>query len=164
MKAIPNYPWNIPSTCKIYAMKDVNEVAVSSKKYPLFIIDLNPSETRYWTGVELKATTNNFVNNNENNMLFFTASAANGTTVPGINFTYDWCRLFVPSKRSNSDVRKWQRITNTSDLNGYAPLTMAILVDPTLFKRSQGDAWLSDDNEELTWSYTKIGLESEEKD
>ena len=162
VKSLSNYSWKIPSACKIYAMKDMNEESGSNGKYPLFVIDLNPGSERTWTGLELKASTNNFVGSGTVGVPFYTATTANGTTIG--NDTYDWCRLYILSKRADSDIRKWKRITNTFDLNGYAPLSLAIIVDPELFKRGQDASWLEEKNPELIWSYTKVGLDSSEQD
>ena len=163
VKALSNYPWSIPSACKIYAMKDVDEESGANGKYPLFVIDLNPGTERIWTGIELKATTNNFVGSDTVSVPFYTATTANGMYLGGTE-TYDWCRLYILSQRAHYDIRKWIRITNTFDLNGYAPTSLAIIVDPTLFKRGQGDTWMKENNEELIWSYTKVGLDSSETD
>ena len=147
---------------KTYVTNEVAKASGAKKgKYPLFLIDLNPGETRLWTGIELKASTNNFTNLN-----FFTSTYANETTSSEV--TYDWCRVYLLSKRANTDIRKWQRVKNTSfNDTGYAPLCVAIIVDPDMFKRSQtltsGD-FLEEANDDLVWSYVRIGLTSSEKD
>ena len=141
-------------------------VLAVTNRYPLFIMDLNPGEERIWNGIELKATTNNYSASTASNMIFFTATSVNGLTPAEheLSFDYDWCRLFILSRRASSDIRRWVRITNTGDLNGYAPLSIAIIVDPSMLKRGQGDGWLHEGNDELIWSYVRIGLSDTEKD
>ena len=142
------------------------------KRYPLFVIDLNPGEGRVWQHIELKATTNNFKHATTPNMVFFTNSTCNQDDPSNYNlpFTYDWCRLYIMSKRTDGgagDVRRWTRIKNTGELNGYAPLALLVIVDPHAewFKRTSGFAeWLREDNAELTWSYTRIGTVDPEQD
>jgi len=148
------------------------------KRYPLFIIDLNPGETRNWCHIELKATTNNFTHATASNMIFFTSSTCNQADPSdfGLTFDYDWCRLYIMSKRTHGgsgDVRAWTRIKNTGSLinledgTTYAPLTLLVIVDPAAenFKRIPGFAkWLREDNDELTWSYVRIGREEAETD
>ena len=134
-----------------------------TNRYPLFVIDLNPGETRFWNHIELKATTNNYASSHDN-MLYFMGTTTNGTNTDDVVFIHDWCRLFILSKRADSDIRKWVRIRNTGDLNGYAPLALAIIVDPSMFRRNQGSEWLYEDNEELIWSYVRIGIEDAETD
>jgi len=147
------------------AVQEAIEEAVGQpKKYPLFIINLNPSELRDWKHFELKATTNNFVGADASNMLFFNASTTNGTNDEGV-VVHDWARLYILSKLVDTDVRKWTRIRNTGELNGYAPTEVAVIVDPAyLFRRGQGSEWLSEANKELVWSYTRIGDTLPEKD
>ena len=161
VKALPNYPWGL-TNCKFICGKDVDEESGANGKYPLFVIDLNPGTERIWTGLELKATTNNFNGVGIGSVPFYSATMANGTSLG--DYVYDWCRLYILSKRADTDIRKWIRITNTYDLNGYAPTSLAILVDPTLFKRGQDANWMKESNPELIWSYTKIGLNSREVD
>jgi len=140
--------------------------ATTSNRYPLFIIDLNPGEARRWQHVELKATTNNFENDG---MTFFTGTTDNG--IPNFsNITHDWCRVFIASKRADTDIRKWQRITCTGDLLGYAPLTLAIIVDPSSeFLRREASkadnaAWLYEGNTNLIWSYSRLDGNEHEQD
>lgn len=141
------------------------ESAVVSNRYPLFIIDLNPGEARIWQHIELKATTNNFDNANANNMIFFTSTTCNEDDPAnwGLTFNYDWCRIYMLSKRTG-DVRSWTRIYNTGELDGYAPSELAIIVDPSLFKRGQGSDWLYEGNNELVWSYVRIHTDEGETD
>lgn len=139
----------------------LSQIAASQRadgRYPLFLLNLNPGEARVWNGVELKATTNNF----DSSLVFFAASATNGDN-PSV-FNRDWCRLFVLTRRADSDIRRWVRIKNTAALDGYAPLVLAVLVDPDLLRRGQGTAWLRESNANLVWSYTRIGLASSETD
>ena len=135
-----------------------------NRTIPLFIIDLNPSESRYWEHIELKGTTNNYATAQEN-MLYFMATTTNEDP-NDILFIHDWCRLFILSKRADSDIRRWVRIKNTGDLDGYAPLALAIIIDPSsvMLRRDQGTEWLSENNKELIWSYVRIGHETTETD
>jgi hypothetical protein len=156
---------------------------VAPKRYPLFIIDLNPGEARNWYHIELKASTNNFTRATASNMVFFTSSTCNETNGASFKlpFEYDWCRLYVMSKRTNGgngDIRAWTRIRRTGDFinlthndgslgSTYAPLTLLVIVDPDkrYFRRIPGFAsWLREDNDEITWSYVRIGIEGAEND
>lgn len=143
----------------------VDKIIGNLRRYPLFIIDLNPGESRIWQHLELKATTNNFDNANADNMIFFTSTTCNEDNPGawGLNFNYDWCRIYMLSKRTG-DVRSWTRIYNTGELDGYAPSELAIIVDPTLFKRGQGAEWLYEGNNELVWSYVRIHYDEGETD
>jgi len=141
----------------------------AERRYPMFVIDLNPDETRLWHHFELKASTNNFTHATASNMLFFTASTCNGT--PGrefaLGYEYDWCRLYVLSRRTaggSGDPRSWTRIRNTGDFGNYAPLAVAVIVDPAMLRRGQGAEWLRADNDDIVWSYNRIGLEDHETD
>ena len=131
--------------------------APTQGRYPLFVIDLNPGEARYWQHLELKATTNNF--ETDEGMTFFTGTTDNGGSLGGI--VHDGCRLFIASKEADYDIRRWIPIARTGDLGGYAPLTLAIIVDPALFHReaslTNGAAWLYESNDNLRWSYSRIG-------
>ena len=137
--------------------------------YPMFVIDLNPDDQRIWNHFELKASTNNFTNTTSSNMLFFTASTVNGVTNAefDVGYPYDWCRLYILSGRAGggaADPRSWTRIRNTAELDTYAPLAVAVIVDMEMLKRGQGSEWLYEDNEEIVWSYLRIGLDSAERD
>jgi len=139
------------------------------RRYPMFIIDLNPDDQRIWNHFELKASTNNFTNATSTNMLFFTASTVNGVTNAefDVGYPYDWCRLYILSGRAGggtADPRSWTRIRNTAELDTYAPLAVAVIVDMEMLKRGQGSEWLYEDNEEIVWSYLRIGLDSAERD
>ena len=161
--ALP-YPTNaIPYSVISGAPEPSPSVETKTNRYPLFVIDLNPDKTRFWNHIELKATTNNYRTAHQN-MLFFMGTTTNGTNTDDTVFIHDWCRLFILSRRVSSDVRKWIRIRNTGDLNGYAPLALAIIVDPSMFRRNQGSEWLYEGNEELVWSYVRIGLQDVETD
>lgn len=143
--------------------------AVTAKRYPMFVIDLNPDDQRIWNHFELKASTNNFTNATSTNMLFFTASTVNGVTNAefDVGYPYDWCRLYILSGRAGggaADPRSWTRIRNTAELDTYAPLAVAVIVDMEMLKRGQGSEWLYEDNEEIVWSYLRIGLDSAERD
>lgn len=139
------------------------------RRYPMFVIDLNPDDQRIWNHFELKASTNNFTNTTSANMLFFTASTVNGVTNAefDVGYPYDWCRLYILSGRAGggaADPRSWTRIRNTAELDTYAPLAVAVIVDMEMLKRGQGSEWLYEDNEEIVWSYLRIGLDSAERD
>ena len=139
------------------------------RRYPMFVIDLNPDDQRIWNHFELKASTNNFTNATSANMLFFTASTVNGVTNAefDVGYPYDWCRLYILSGRAGggaADPRSWTRIRNTAELDTYAPLAVAVIVDMEMLKRGQGSEWLYEDNEEIVWSYLRIGLDSAERD
>ena len=102
-------------------------------------------------------------------MLFFTASTVNGVTNAefDVGYPYDWCRLYVLSGRAGggaADPRSWTRIRNTAELDTYAPLAVVVIVDMEMLKRGQGSEWLYEDNEEIVWSYLRIGLDSAERD
>lgn len=135
-------------------------------KYPLFVIDLNPSELRYWTGLELKATTNNFTT--QQGMTFYTATGSNYIPPAEIGgIVHDWVHLYAAGKRVSSDIRQWISITNTAALNGYASVTLAIIVDPNLFQRDESKVssdWLYESNPQLTWSYVRTGVGLNETD
>ena len=80
------------------------------------------------------------------------------------NIVHDWCRIYALSRELSTDVRRWIRIRNTDELDGYAPLSLVVIIDPELFRRNQGSKWLSDGNSELIWSYTRIDESQPEKD
>ena len=149
------------------AQTNIVLAATNVKRYPLFVIDLNPGETSVWQHIELKATTNNFATTE--GMTFFTATTSNGVADTG-DIIHDWCRIYIASKEVNSDGRCWTAIKNTGELNGYAPLTIAIIVDPSsaFLKRSAsiGDnaAWLYEGNDDIIWSYSRIDANDPETD
>lgn len=141
------------------------EVGVDTNRHALFVIDLNPGEARIWNGIELKATTNNFaVTESGEGMLFYCPTIINGVKGelgPYNVGTNDWCRLFVLSKRADSDIRRWTAISNTADLLGYAPLSLAVLVSQDKLRRVADKDWLYEGNKELIWSFVRISDEPE---
>lgn len=137
---------------------------LATNQYALFVIDLNPDGSNKWSHIELKASTNNF-ENEETGLMFYCPTIANG--VPSyLDLTNDWCRLFAMGSKLNPDVRKWVAITNTQfmALGGYPPMTLSILIDPSLFRRHQGGEWMNRDNDDIIWSYVRIGDGEAEKD
>jgi len=135
----------------------------TTNRYPLFVIDLNPGEARVWQHIELKATTNNFENDS---LVFYGASTDNEDANSLVE--HDWFRLFVLSKRADSDVRKWTRISRTGDIAGYAPLALAVLVDTgdaNSFRRGPGRRFAVHDRDpNLVWSYVRIDSSAPETD
>ena len=135
--------------------------SVAEKKYPLFLVRLNEdSSAPKFSDIELKATTNNYAT--FESMTFFAGTAVNGLDSSGYDFTPDWCRIYILSSKVDGDVRRWRRIRNTTDLGDYKPGDFAIIVDPAMFRRGQGDGWCSDQNEELTWSFVRLGSGTED--
>ena len=135
--------------------------SASEKKYPLFIIRLNEdAASPKFSDIELKATTNNYAT--FESMTFFAGTAVNGLDSSDYGFTPDWCRIYVLSSKVDGDVRRWRRIRNTTDLGEYKPGDFAIIVDPAMFRRGQGDGWCGDQNEELTWSFVRLGSGAED--
>ena len=135
--------------------------SASEKKYPLFIIRLNEdAASPKFSDIELKATTNNYAT--FESMTFFAGTAVNGLDSSDYGFTPDWCRIYILSSKVDGDVRRWRRIRNTTDLGEYKPGDFAIIVDPAMFRRGQGDGWCSDQNEELTWSFVRLGSGAED--
>jgi hypothetical protein len=134
-------------------------------KYPMFIIDLNPNGSNKWFHVELKATTNNFGTAGIEGMTFFCATSVNGDYSLYQGVYPDWCKLFVLDSNADSDVRRWKAISNTADLalNNKSTGTLVIIVDPELLQRAQGTDWLYEGNDELIWSYVRIGHFEPEK-
>jgi hypothetical protein len=128
-----------------------------ARSYPLFIIDLNYRDLTTYYHLELKATTNNFAEGTS--PLFYCGTSMNlDTDQVGIPYM-DWCRIFVLGYDWSRDVRKWVSITNTMLFRNYSvdvPWKIAILVDPALLRQGQGDEWLREDNENLTWSFVRI--------
>ncbi len=130
---------------------------VAEKRYALFIIPA----TAEFPDFELKASTNNYAKADgeaEPFCPFYASSTFNGNTT----WKGDAFRLYACYSKLNSDgdARRWRRILNTLD-NGVASLDLpatafAVIVDPDLLGRGQGDAWLSDANEELVWNYLRI--------
>ena len=135
-------------------------IATPINRHALFVIDLNPGETRVWSGIELKATTNNFaVTESGEGMLFYCPTVINGEKGEDELYnvsTNDWCRLFILSKRADSDIRRWTAISNTHDLSGYAPLSLAVLVSQDKLRRVADTSWLYEGNKELIWSFVRI--------
>ena len=125
----------------------------------MFIIDLNPDGSNKWFHVELKATTNNFGTAGIEGMTFFCATTINGDHTLYQGVYPDWCKIFVLDYNADSDVRRWKAISNTADLaiNGKSTGTLVIIVDPELLQRNQGTEWLYEGNDELIWSYVRIG-------
>ena len=130
---------------------------VAEKKYALFIIPA----TAEFPDFELKASTNNYAKADgeaEPFCPFYASSTFNGNTT----WAGDAFRLYACYSKLNSDgdARRWRRILNTLD-RGVASLDLpatafAVIVDPALLGRDQGDAWLSDANDELVWNYLRI--------
>lgn len=131
----------------------------SSKRYAMFIINLNPSGRNY-LDFELKASTNNFAET-----LFFCASGLNGNPLGGQ--TNDCCRLYTLSARLNPDVRAWTQIASTRQTeirDCYLP-EIVVIVDKDITKRYRHEVgwdWLREDNDDLIWSYVRIGMDEPE--
>lgn len=129
------------------------------RPYAMFVIDLNPDGIAEWQHIELKATVSNFSANDTTNMPFFCGSSANREDTYGTSgFKHDWCRIYIPGG-DGSDVRRWTEVesTYTAAVSNITIGTMVVIVDSEGFRRSQGSAWLRDDNDELIWSYVRIG-------
>ena len=137
----------------------VTQSHIDSKQYPMFIIDLNPDGSNKWFHVELKATTNNFGTAGIEGMTFFCATTINGAHSLYQGVYPDWCKIFVLDYNADPDVRRWKAISNTADLaiDGKSTGTLVIIVDPELLQRAQGTEWLYEGNDELIWSYVRIG-------
>lgn len=155
--------WNVPGNVDV--MTNICEWA-SAKRYALFLIHLNPNSASHpFSDIELKATTNNYYGSS---MMFYCASSVNGDPERSGNpqWNHDWCRIYVLTSKVDSDVRRWKRIRNTTDLGSYNPREMAIIVDPSsqYLRRGQGSAWLKESNDELIWSYVRITASGPEMD
>jgi len=46
----------------------------------------------------------------------------------------------------------------------FTPRTLAVIVDPDMLRRELGSEWLVDGNDELVWSYLRVGRYDNEKD
>lgn len=133
------------------------EDKIAEKRYALFIIPA----TAEFPDFELKASNNNYAKADgeaEPFCPFYASSTFNGNTT----WKGDAFRLYACYSKLNSDgdARRWRRILNTID-RGVASLDLpatafAVIVDPALLGRDQGDAWLSDANDELVWNYLRI--------
>jgi hypothetical protein len=143
----------------------VTSSQLESSSYPMFIIDLNPDGENKWFHIELKATTNNFSTTGLSGMTFFCATSINGDHTLYQGAYPDWCKIYVLDSNADSDVRKWTAISNTTELatNDKSTGSLVIIVDPELLQREQGTNWLYEGNDELIWSYVRIGHSEPEK-
>ena len=132
--------------------------SIAPRGYAMFVIDMNPDGSNKWYHIELKASTNNFAT--AAGLTFFCGTSMNGLG------EYDGCRLYAMGKRLDPDIRRWIAIRDTQLMaeGMYAPFSLLVIIDPDMFRRGQGSSWMNDVNEELTWSYVRIGHTSSEKD
>ena len=136
----------------------INNASRDSDQYALFVIDLNPDGKDTWRHIELKASSDNFASGT---LDFFCGTVANGqryyVSAASTQRAHDNCRIYVTSMPG--DVRTWKRIQSTLDpaLADRAISTLIILVDPSLLYRSANPARIRKGNDNLVWSYVRIG-------
>lgn len=130
---------------------------LSVRRYALFVIPVSEE----FPDFELKASTNNYAKaegETEPSCPFYASSTFNGSSA----WKGDQFRLYACYSKLNADgdARRWRRILNTVDrgmaTNGLPATAFAVIVDPALLGRGQGDGWLSDANDELVWNVLRI--------
>ena len=106
----------------------------------MFILPLNSTNETYM-GVELKASTNNFTSTE-----YFCH-----TTWPEWDEA-DSARIYAENL-DTSDRRKYVKVTSARQIEGAAAIVMLVTPDDC---RRMGGAWLSEGNEEIVWTYSRI--------
>ena len=168
---VTNYVYNAMTNMATEAfVTNYVERAAPKKRIAMFIIPLNnPSydagtETSYFfNGFELKASTNNFVSSlqDPSSIQFYSDSGiADGSTS---GFTGDRMKLFA-CDYSKQEFRSYNYITNTSECSLFDREfeSLIAIVDVTCLVRHPSGDWLSEDNENLSWCFTRTKYIDEE--
>lgn len=194
------------------------EGTISTKHYPLFILELNSDVPLYdqetgefsrfgrsnFIALELKGTTNNFFHQNrvwnstldgsqrqlvgkpEETRKVFWASTNDLRPYYPADFEptdMGYMRAFACDANAQKhdegdtnadDVRSWNRFENAFDNNIYSnpaatknPRYVAIIIDYAALVERDGKAnveWLSDQNDELIWSYCRFTADRKDVD
>ena len=147
-----------------------NEWKLAERRHALFIIDLNAENGGKWRAFELKASTNNFTSaEGEDAKLCYwgCSDEADGYTDATVSHSRtrgeDKMRLYWLTTRgaAGRDGRSWSKIGTTLDLTGANPKYLAALISPELCFDGR---WLSEENEEVVWSFTRADASGSEKD
>ncbi|MBQ6338583.1 MAG: hypothetical protein IJI36_05495 [Kiritimatiellae bacterium] len=137
--------------------------SAAPKRIAMFIVPVNqkPQINSFNSypayGFELKATTNNFARaaNEAAKLQFYAQSeiADTGSPASGSSLGIDRMKLYMTTTNETSDIRSLDRIDNTIPFVGKELQEVVVLVDATCLVRHPEDngAWLSEDNEDLTW-------------
>ena len=130
--------------------------ATSEKRIAMFIVPVNEGSPFTYKGFELKCSTNNFASaaSESDKLQFYSQSEIADS---GSGSTIDKMRLFVcTSHLPGRDKRSYSPIWNTIDYT-HDLYSVVALVDVSCLKRHPEDdgAWLSEDNEDLTWCYLR---------
>ena len=142
------------------------ESAAPKKKIAMFIIPLNSpvlepetSGYNFFDGFELKASTNNFrtASQDSSSIQFYSDSGiadGYGSSISG--FTGDRMKLFV-CDYTNPEFRSYNYITNTSVCGLFEKHleSLIAIVDVSCLRRNPSGEWLSEDNENLSWCFTR---------
>ena len=141
--------------------------SAAPKRIAMFIVPVNqkPQINSFNSypayGFELKATTNNFARaaNEAAKLQFYAQSeiADTGSPASGSSLGIDRMKLYMTTTNETSDIRSLDRIDNTIPFVGKELQEVVVLVDATCLVRHPEDngAWLSEDNEDLTWCYLR---------
>ena len=147
-----------------------NEWKLAERRHALFILDLNAENAGKWRSFEMKASTNNFAQvsggGEAANMVFWGCSDEADGYADGVNPILrdrgqDRMRLYWLTTRKGGDGRAWTKISTTLDLTGANPKKLAVLISPDLCFDGR---WLGEENEEVTWCYTRCDAAGPEKD
>ena len=147
-----------------------NEWKLAERRHALFILDLNAENAGKWRSFEMKASTNNFAQvsggGEAANMVFWGCSDEADGYADGVNPILrdrgqDRMRLYWLTTRKGGDGRAWTKIPTTLDFSGANPKKLAVLISPDLCFDGK---WLGEENEEVTWCYTRADASGPEKD
>ena len=135
------------------------------KRIAMFIIEMNdvPSTGSVgtdWVGFELKASTNNFPERVAPQ--FYGQSGIVGDSMDETDEMMIY-RLYPED--GGTSGRPYTRVRSTSDshTDGIHPDRYVILVDVSCLTRGHGTDWLSEDNPDLVWCYSRFKRTSEEE-
>jgi hypothetical protein len=128
--------------------------------YAMFEIPLNYNISEGWKGVVLKASTNNFMNGN-NDIVYYTDPNLSGEGDPEV----DAVEMYVTnSNEPGTNNRSLVYISDPLSYNGDIG-NIVLLVNRDMLLPSRGNGkWLSSSNDGLVWVYCRTKEDDYEKD
>lgn len=127
------------------------------RKYAMFIIPVNDlMDHTFGTftafDIELKASTNNFASSGSGPLVFYYHTSTTASS------TMDGARLYVENRGDGDAKRKYTYLSKLSDIGEDGNVTrIVVIVSADRCRRTNG-AWLHEDNEEVLWTFARMGL------
>lgn len=130
-----------------------------AKRYAMLIVPLNWDDVqRYYTDIELKASTNNFTAARGHDTLVFHCCSH---LIGEPDWPDDDMRIYVENHPDEAKKRMYTAYTTRSD---WYPTHLICIIDASMCHFTQDHSWLDADNDELVWTYARGTLDGNEVD